>query len=60
MGAIGDQLRADWTYDSGALDAEKRVVILKLKVDAGGIVTQSATDDDTLTETLTVPCATLP
>ena len=42
-----------WPCGAAAVD-------LTARVDAGGIVTQSATDDDTLTETLTVPCATLP
>ncbi len=48
MGAIGDQLRSDWTADSGALGAEKMVVILKLKVDAGGVVREVKVADEDL------------
>ena len=46
MGAIADQLRADWTYDAGALDAEKRLVTLRLKLDAGGVVREVRVEDE--------------
>lgn len=37
-GAIGDHVRACWTYDPGALNVDKLQVLLTVTTDAAGVV----------------------